>query len=295
MFSATVELASTVVAGDVSFQMAFVWKATISVAAKMAAALVAVPTEISPPVPVEREAEALAEGEIEALGETLVEAEGLTLAEGLSEADGLWLELALADGLIEALGLLEADEDGDTDRLGLVDRLADGLVLSDGEADKLREGDVEALGLVLELGEIEAEALGLIDALGETLALALALGDWLELGEIDALGDTEADAGPKGVNTLANNRRRTAPVTVNRVNDPTAPLPTLPLNVTVLSSAIDQSVSVTGAPFRFCCLTPIICFPFYISVLATEKHTPILLTQALCSGYVTLNDEFSTV
>jgi hypothetical protein len=295
MCSSSSEESSTVASGALSCQISLALKSDTSVAAKIAVGFVAVPTDISPPVPVESEADALAEGEIDAEGEILVDALGDTLALGLLDAEGLKLGLALDDGLTEAEGLLDSLDDGDTERLGLVETLAEGLVLSEGEAERLREGDVEALGETEGLVDADSEALGLREADGDSLALALAEGERLELGDSDALGETDADAGLKAVTTLANRRSNTAPVTVRSVPVPIAPLPVLPSKVTVFSIANDQSVSTTGAPFLFCCA--VICFPLFVyrDMLITGKHIRFLLTQASYLLYLRSYLEFCLV
>lgn len=126
-------------------------------------------------------------------------------------------------------------------------------MLSEGDAERLREGDVLALGDTLALIEDDSDALGDKEAEGLSLTDRDADGERDELGEILALGEVEADAGPKAVMTLAKSRSRTAPVTVNSVPVPTAPLPVLPSKDTLFIRDKDQSVSVTAAPFLFCC------------------------------------------
>lgn len=95
MFSSNSDESSIVASGVASCQISLAAKSDTSVAARIPVGLVAVPTEISPPVPVESEALAEADGDIDADGDTEAEnedealADGLTLAEGESEALGL--------------------------------------------------------------------------------------------------------------------------------------------------------------------------------------------------------------
>ncbi len=281
-FSGITEVSSIVASGVASCQISLGRISDISVAANMPVGLVAVPTDNSPPVPVEREALALAEGEIDAEGDSEAEGERLALgdcerlAEALGDVD--------PEGETLALGEDEAELEGDLDKLGLVDGLADGLVLNEGDADKLRDGLVEALGLVDALAETLSEAEGLILADGLSLTETEADGLAEELGEMEALGLVDAEAGLKAVITLANNRTITAPLTLNKVPVPTAPVPVLPLKVTSFSSVKPQSVSTTGAPFAAILLAADILFPFLFKQLPTyhrKSYTPSINTSSM--------------
>lgn len=277
-FSAITDVSSTVASGALSCQISFAWNAPTAVAASIAEGLVAVPTARVPPLPAENEALAEADGLSDALGES--EADGDRDADGLSEALALDDGLMDAEGDSDALGLSDAlaladgdrEPEGETERLGLVDSDADGLRLKEGEAERLREGEVEELGESEALGDSLSEDDG--DKLADGLSLAEmeAEGDSEALGEIEALGLTDADAGPKAVTTFANRRTITAPLTLNKLPVPTAPLPVLPLKVTSFSKVKPQSVSTTGAPFvAILLLTPIL-FPFLFKQLSTHHR-----------------------
>ena len=228
--------ASTVASGELSCQISLANISETSVAGIILVGLVSVPTEISPPVPVESDAEALAEGEIEADG--LLDAEGDS--EGLAEDDGDTLALGEIEGdsLDEALADGDNDAEGEREADGLKLALAEGLILGLSDAELLDDGEVEAEGLTLRDSLADAEELG--DTDGETDA------------DAEAEGDTEAEAGPNAVITLAKSLTKTAPDTENKVPLPSAPLPSLPSKETLLVAKIDQSLSVTLALFRFC-------------------------------------------
>ena len=262
MYWGIVVIASTVVIGELSIQIALaVWRAEPSVVAIRVVAFVAVPTAISPALPALQEALEELDGESEAEGEILV----------------------LADGLNDALGLDDADGEREALTLELGERLADGLKLADGELDP----EIEALGEAELDGLPEAEALGEREALGDKLTLSLedndelGLNEALGLDEIDELGlilsegDSEADAEPEGeveaeievelegeteeetcpraVTTFPKILSITAPVTVNKVAVPTAPVPALAVKVIVFRAWIDQSGLTTLAPFLPIC------------------------------------------
>lgn len=245
---AKVATASTVVEGVASAHILLASSREASVAGNKAVGLVAVPTDTSPPVPEEKEAEAELEGDSELDGDSEVD--------GLSEAELLPLGDNELEGLIEALGerladgLKEAEElpEGDTELLGLVELL--GLREVELEGDKLRLAELE--GESEELGEIEVEELGDKLPEGESEADVEPLGEVEAEGETELEGDKEADTAVIAVLTLPKSLTKTAPFTVNNVAVPTAPALVLAVKVIVFKAWIDQSGLVTLAFCLFC-------------------------------------------
>lgn len=219
--------------------------------------LVAVPTEISPELPVDREAEAELEGEREPLAVELAELDGDkeaeldTLAELEGESEAEVEELALELGLTLELGETErlTELDGDLEKALDCEELAE----PDGEteADGLSEAEVE------ELAELEGLSEALVDELGEVL----------EDGETEDDGERDAEPAPGRVTTLANNLTRQAPVTVNKVAAPTAPALVAPVKVICLRAWIDQSGEVTGALLRLFWRAIVYFYPLFSGLI----------------------------